>query len=181
MALPFVLLTAGLFIGGGCFAYFLAFRYGLEFLLGIGMSNNVQPVVSITEYFDLFVNVTLGVALVFELPVLIFLLTLLHLLSPRFLLRHSRYAILAIVIAAAIITPTPDVFNLMLFAVPMCLLYFVGVFAGLALVMRREGRTLPWRRIMWIAAIVLLIVAAIAGAMLQFHIHFIRHWPYLSK
>jgi sec-independent protein translocase protein TatC len=181
MALPFVLLTAGLFIGGGCFAYFLAFRYGLEFLLGIGMSNNVQPVVSITEYFDLFVNVTLGVALVFELPVLIFLLTLLHLLSPRFLLRHSRYAILAIVIAAAIITPTPDVFNLMLFAVPMCLLYFVGVFAGLALVMRREGRTLPWRRIIWIVVIVVLIVAAIAAAMLQFHIHFIRHWPYLSK
>ena len=132
LALPFVLLTAGLFIAGGCFAYFLAFRYGLEFLLGIGMSNNVQPVVSITEYFDLFVNVTLGVALVFELPVVIFLLTLLRLLSPRFLLRHSRYAILAIVIAAAIITPTPDVFNLMLFAIPMCALYFVGVFAGLA-------------------------------------------------
>ena len=181
LALPFVLLTAGLFIGGGCFAYFLAFRYGLEFLLGIGMSNNVQPVVSITEYFDLFVNVTLGVALVFELPVVIFLLTLLHLLSPRFLLRHSRYAILAIVIAAAIITPTPDVFNLMLFAVPMCLLYFVGVFAGLALVMRREGRTLPLRRIVWIAMIVVLIVAAFATAMLQLHIHFIRHWPYLSK
>ena len=145
------------------------------------MSNNVQPVVSITEYFDLFVNVTLGVALVFELPVVIFLLTLLHLLSPRFLLRHSRYAILAIVIAAAIITPTPDVFNLMLFAVPMCLLYFVGVFAGLALVMRREGRTLPLRRIVWIAMIVVLIVAAFATAMLQLHIHFIRHWPYLSK
>ena len=103
---------------------------GLEFLLGIGMSNNVQPVVSITEYFDLFVNVTLGVALVFELPVVIFLLTLLRLLSPRFLLRHSRYAILAIVIAAAIITPTPDVFNLMLFAIPMCALYFVGVVCG---------------------------------------------------
>ncbi len=82
LALPFVLLTAGLFISGGIFAYFLAFRYGLEFLLGIGMSNNVRPVVSITEYFDLFVNVTLGVALVFELPVVIFLLTLLRILSP---------------------------------------------------------------------------------------------------
>ena len=181
LALPFVLLTAGLFIGGGCFAYFLAFRYGLEFLLGIGMSNNVQPVVSITEYFDLFVNVTLGVALVFELPVLIFLLTLLRLLSPRFLLRHSRYAILTIVVVAAIITPTPDVFNLMLFAIPMCLLYFVGVFAGLLLVMRREGRTVPWRTIIWIVLIVLLIAAAIAGAMVYFHIHFIPKWPYLSK
>ncbi len=181
LALPFVLLTAGLFIGGGCFAYFLAFRYGLEFLLGIGMSNNVQPVVSITEYFDLFVNVTLGVALVFELPVLIFLLTLLRILSPRFLLRHSRYAILAIVIVAAIITPTPDVFNLMLFAIPMCLLYFVGVFAGLVLVMRREGRKVPWRSIVLIVLSVLIVAGAIAFAMVHFHLHFVHKWPYLTK
>jgi len=111
LAAPFIISTAGLFIGGGLFAYFLAFRYGLTFLLGIGMMNDVQPVVTITEYFDLFVNVTLGVGLVFEMPVLIFLLTLLRLASPRFLLRHSRYAILAIVIIAAIVTPTPDVFN----------------------------------------------------------------------
>jgi sec-independent protein translocase protein TatC len=181
LALPFVLLTAGLFIGGGCFAYFLAFRYGLEFLLGIGMSNNVRPVVSITEYFDLFVNVTLGVGLVFEMPMLIFLLTLLRILSPRFLLRHSRYAILIIVIIAAIITPTPDVFNLMLFAVPMCLLYFVGVFAGLALVMRREGRTLPWRKMLLIAFVILAVIAAVAFVMIHFHVHLVPKWPYLTR
>jgi sec-independent protein translocase protein TatC len=181
LALPFVLLTAGLFITGGCFAYFLAFRYGLEFLLGIGMTNGVTPMVSITEYFDLFVNVTLGVALVFELPVVIFLLTLLRLLSPRFLLRHSRYAILAIVIAAAIITPTPDVFNLMLFAVPMCALYFVGVFAGLLLVIKREGRNVPWRSIVLIALGAIALAAAIAFGMIYFHLHFSNKWPYLTK
>jgi sec-independent protein translocase protein TatC len=181
LALPFVLLTAGLFIGGGSFAYFLAFRYGLEFLLGIGMMNNVRPVVSITEYFDLFVNVTLGVGLVFEMPVLIFLLTLLRLLSPRFLLRHSRYAILAIVIIAAIITPTPDVFNLMLFAVPMCLLYFVGVFAGLVLVMRREGRSLPWRKVVLIGSSVILVVAAIVFLMLHYHVRLVPRWPYFTR
>ena len=181
MALPFVLLTAGLFIAGGCFAYFLAFRYGLEFLLGIGMSNNVQPMVTITEYFDLFVNVMLGVALVFELPVVIFLLTLLRLLSPRFLLRHSRYAILAIVIVAAIITPTPDVFNLMLFAIPMCGLYFVGVFSGLLLVMKREGRKVPWQMIILIALAVVVIAAAIAFAIIHFQMHFIHKWPYLTR
>jgi sec-independent protein translocase protein TatC len=181
LALPFVLLTAGLFIAGGCFAYFLAFRFGLEFLLGIGMSNNVQPMVTITEYFDLFVNVMLGVALVFELPVVIFLLTLLRLLSPRFLLRHSRYAILAIVIVAAIITPTPDVFNLMLFAIPMCALYFIGVFAGLALVMRREGRPMPWRMIILIALAVLIVAGAIAAAIFYFHLHFSNKWPYVTR
>jgi sec-independent protein translocase protein TatC len=181
LALPFVLLTAGLFIGGGFFAYFLAFRFGLEFLLGIGMTNNVQPVVSITEYFDLFVNVMLGVALVFELPVVIFLLTLLRLLSPRFLLRHSRYAILAIVIAAAIITPTPDVFNLMLFAIPMCALYFVGVGAGMVLVLRREGRKIPWQTMVLIVLSLLVVGGAIAFVMIHFHIHFMNKWPYVTR
>jgi sec-independent protein translocase protein TatC len=180
-AAPFVLITAGLFITGGLFAYFLAFRFGLEFLLGIGMSNNVQPVVSITEYFDLFVNVTLGVGLVFELPVLIFLLTLLRLASPRFLLRHSRYAILAIVIAAAIITPTPDVFNLMLFAIPMCALYFVGVFCGYALVLRREGKRIPWKPILRILFITLVVAAAIYFVFAHYHLHLINKWPYVTR
>ncbi len=179
MAMPFILTTAGLFITGGLFAYFLAFRYGLQFLLGIGMMNNVQPVVTITEYFDLFVNVMLGVSLVFELPVLIFLLTLLRLASPRFLLRHSRYAILAIVIVAAIITPTPDVFNLMLFAIPMNLLYFVGVFASYLLVLRREGRKFPWKPVLRILAIVAAVVSGLIWlAIAHFHYHLAPHWPF---
>ena len=181
-AAPFVLITAGLFIGGGLFAYFLAFRYGLEFLLGIGMTNGVTPMVTITEYFDLFVNVTLGVGLVFELPVLIFLLTLLRVASPRFLIRHSRYAILAIVIIAAIVTPTPDVFNLMLFAVPMVLLYFVGVFAGYLLVLKREGKAFPWKRVLLISLAVLLVIAAIIYVLVAwFHFQAIPHWPFLKR
>ena len=180
-ALPFVLFTAGLFITGGLFAYFLAFRFGLEFLLGIGMSNNVRPVVSITEYFDLFVNVTLGVGLVFELPVLIFMLTLLRILSPRFLMRHSRYAILIIVIAAAIITPTPDFFNLMLFAIPMAALYFFGVFVSYLLVLKREGRQFPWKKMLPVILILVLLAAGLYVAIVYFHLHFVRHWPFLTK
>src|SRR5579863_465404 len=182
LAFPFVLSTAGLFILGGCFAYFVAFRFGLAFLLSIGLSNGVTPLVTITHYFDLFVNVMLGVALVFELPVAIFFLTLLHMASPRFLLRHSRYAILAIVIAAAIITPTPDFFNLMLFAVPMCLLYFVGVFAAFLLVMKREGKQFPWRKVLSITFLSLVLIAAIAFFVsLKLHYHPIGHWPFLAK
>jgi sec-independent protein translocase protein TatC len=179
-AVPFILSTAGLFISGGLFAYFVAFRYGLEFLLGIGRNIDISPMVSINEYFDLFVNVTLGIAVVFELPVLIFFLTLLHIASPRFLMKNSRYAVLAIVILAAIVTPTPDVFNLMLFAVPMCMLFFVGVFASYLLVMKREGRKFPWR-------VVLLVVLGFAAAgagtvyllITHYHFHVIQKWPYL--
>ena len=126
-AAPFVLGAGGLFIVGGLFAYFVVFRYGLTFLLSIGQNNHVVAMVSMTEYFNLFVNVTMGVGLVFELPVLIFLGILLRLVTPAFLMNHSRYAILAIFIIAAIVTPTPDVFNLMLFATPMCLLFYVSL------------------------------------------------------
>jgi len=181
-AIPFVLSTAGLFILGGTFAYFVAFRFGLAFLLGLGMGGGVIPLVTITNYFDLFVNVMLGVALVFELPVAIFFLTLLHIASPAFLMRHSRYAILAIVIIAAIVTPTPDVFNLMLFAVPMCLLFFVGVFASYLLVMHREGRKFPWGKIFGWGAVAIVALAGVFYLLLaRFGYHLLRHWPFLTK
>jgi sec-independent protein translocase protein TatC len=181
-AVPFVLCTAGLFITGGCFAYFVAFRFGLEFLLGIGRDINVAPMVSIDSYFDLFVNVTLGVGLVFEMPVIIFFLTLLRLASPSFLLRHSRYAILAITILAAVVTPTPDVFNMMIFAVPMVMLFFVGVFASYLLVIKREGKKFPWRYVL-LALLVLLLVAAGVVALFVYHYHFrlVPNWPFLVK
>lgn len=182
LAAPFILTTAGLFILGGCFAYFVAFRFGLTFLLGIGVNIGVRPIISMTEYTDLFINVMLGVGLVFELPVLIFFLTLLRIASPRFLLRNSRYAILLIVVAAAIITPTPDVYNLTIFAVPMILLYFVGIFASYLLVLSREGRRFPWGKVMlW-----LLVVAAILAlggymAMSVYDLKFIPDWPFFAR
>ena len=146
-ATPFVLSTAGLFVAGGLFSYFVAFRYGLTFLLGVGRDLNIQPMVAVSEYFDLFINVTLGIGVVFELPVLLFLLTLLHIVSPAFLLVNSRYAILALTIVAAVISPTQDVINLMVLLVPMCALYFLGVFASYALVLRREQRRFPWKKV----------------------------------
>jgi sec-independent protein translocase protein TatC len=181
-AVPFVVCTAGLFILGGCFAYFVAFRFGLAFLLGIGYGGGVVPMVSVDRYFDLFVNVMLGVALVFEMPVLIFFLTLLRLLSPKWLLGHSRYAILAIVIIAAVVTPTPDVFNLMLFAVPMCALYFVGIFASFLLVMKREGKKFPWGTFLWWTAWILAVAAGCVFVAIKFyHYHLVKYWPFLIR
>jgi sec-independent protein translocase protein TatC len=181
-AAPFVLGSAGLFIAGGLFAYFVAFRFGLTFLLGIGRGNSVKPMVSITEYFDLFVNVTLGVGLVFELPVVIFFLTLLRIVTPSFLISHSRYAILGIFILAAIVTPTPDVFNLMLFATPMCLLFYVGIFAGYLLVLHRENRRFPWKKTMTIVIPVLLLLALVLYlAMTKYGMKLVPHWPFFVR
>jgi sec-independent protein translocase protein TatC len=179
-ATPFILVSAGLFILGGVFAYFVVFRFGLTFLLSIGQGYSVKPMVRISEYFDLFVNVVLGVGLVFELPVLIFFLTLLRILSPVFLVRHSRYAILGIFVLAAIITPTPDVFNLMLFATPMCLLFYVGIFASYMLVLHREQRSLPWGKIITIVIAVLILLAGILYMLVtHYGYKMVLKWPFL--
>ncbi len=181
MASPFILISAGLFIAGGLFAYFVLFPYAIAFLLGIGFGNGVEPVVSISSYFDLFVNVILGVALVFELPVLIFFLTLLRILSPAFMMRHSRYAILAIFIVAAIVTPTPDAFNLMLFAIPMCMLFYVGIFASYLLVLHRENRRFPWRKtiITLVFVALLLLGVGLYMATARYGFKLVPHWPFL--
>ena len=144
-AVPFVLATAGLFLLGGLFGYFVALGNGMTFLLGIGKDSQVVPLVSIADYFDIFVDLLLGIGVAFELPVLMFFLTLIRVVSPGFLFRHSRYAIMAIVIIAAVVTPTPDAFNLMLFAVPMCALFFIGILLSYVLVKKRDGRW-PFRR-----------------------------------
>jgi sec-independent protein translocase protein TatC len=182
LATPFILSCAGLFILGGLFAYFVAFRFGLTFLLSIGPDAGIKPMISVTEYFDLFVNVILGVAVVFELPVLIFFLTLLRLASPRFLLQHSRYAILLITIAAAIITPTPDVVNLAIFATPMIVLYFAGVLASYMLVLSREGKSFPWRGVIIGVCIFLAIFAgSLYLAMTRYGFRLVPNWPFLVR
>ena len=180
-AIPFILCSAGLFIVGGLFAYFVVFRFGLTFLLGVGQGNYVKPICTVTHYFDLFVNVILGVGLVFELPVLIFFLTLLRIVTPAFLLKHSRYAILGIFILAAVVTPTPDAFNMMLFALPMCLLFYVGIFAGYLLVLNRENRRFPWQRTLLIAlGLLILLAIGLYFLLPRYGIHLVPQWPFFK-
>jgi sec-independent protein translocase protein TatC len=181
-AAPFVLASAGLFIIGGFFAYFVAFRYGLEFLMGLAIGKGVDPGISMTEYYDLFVDVMLGVGVIFEIPVILFLLTLIRVASPSFLIRHSRYAILIIVILAAVITPTGDVFNLALFATPMIILFYVGIFASYILVLHREKRQFPWRTFFkWLGIVLVLVMLITFLAGKYYSYHFVAQWPFFVR
>jgi sec-independent protein translocase protein TatC len=182
-ASPFIVGSAFLFLLGGSFAYYIAFPLGLSFLLGIGGGDmGVQPGVTLTEYFDLFFNVTLGMGLVFELPILIFVLALLRVVTPQFLVRNSRYAIMIIVIVAAIITPTPDVINLMLISVPMVLLYFTGVFAAYVLYLSREGRRLPWLAMFGVVAgILTLLLGSVYLLLTRYGYKLVQNWPFLVR
>ncbi len=158
-AAPFIFSTAALFIMGGAFCYFVALRVTLQFLLTIGL-DQITPYISVSEYLDTFIILELGLALVFQLPVLIFFFTLMRLTTPRFLLRNVRYAILIMFVVAAIITPTGDPFTMTLFAGPMILLYFIGIGASWLLVLKREGQAVPWMRIV---LAVLAFFGAVAG------------------
>jgi sec-independent protein translocase protein TatC len=179
---PFILVTVGLFVGGGAFAYYVALPFALTFLLGLGESAGVKATITIDNYFSLFVNAILGVSVLFELPVIVFFLTLLRITTPGFLIRNSRYAILAIVILAAVVTPTPDPVNLALFAIPMILLFFLGVFASYLLVLHREGQKFPWKAFfIWMGSIVALIAAVVAAAVYYYGFKLIPYWPFLTK
>jgi sec-independent protein translocase protein TatC len=163
-AVPFVVCTAGLFLLGGVFGYFVALPSGLTFLFGSSGASHVVPKITIENYFDRFVDAMLGIGLVFEIPVMVFFLTLIRVASPAFLLKHSRYAILIIVTIAAIVTPTTDALNLMLFSVPMCLLFYLGLFASYLLVLKRESRRFPWKAFLkWLAVVAILALAALAA------------------
>jgi sec-independent protein translocase protein TatC len=181
-AVPFVVSSSALFIIGGFFAYFVVFRYGLEFLLGIGLDYGITPGIDVNKYYDLFVDVMLGVSVIFEIPVMLFLLTLIHVVSPSFLIKHSRYAILGIVVLAAVITPTGDIFNLSLFATPMILLFYLGIFASYLLVLHREKRKFPWATAFkWIGIGLVVILAILIAAAIYYKYHYVNHWPYLIR
>jgi sec-independent protein translocase protein TatC len=76
---------------------------------------------------------------VFELPVLIFILSLFGIVTPKFLLKNFRYAMVIITVAAAIITPTPDATTMLVFMAPMILLYFLGVLVSYVVLRRKQA------------------------------------------
>jgi len=125
LAAPFIVFTTIFFVAGGYFGYRIAFPMVVEFLLGVG--ENFRQVVTIDTYFSMMSKILLGLGLVFEMPMLIFFLARLGIVSARQLVRWFRWAVLLIFVVAAVITPTPDVATQTVFAVPMMLLYLLGI------------------------------------------------------
>ncbi|MDE3135595.1 MAG: twin-arginine translocase subunit TatC [Acidobacteriota bacterium] len=121
----FVVSSVGLFLGGIAFGYFILLPIVLRFL--ISFQGPFTPLISINEYFDLTLLVLIGLGLIFELPVLIFFLSLIGVVTPKFLWKNMRYAILVITIIAAVVTPSPDATTMLIFMAPMVVLYLAGI------------------------------------------------------
>jgi sec-independent protein translocase protein TatC len=133
---PFMISTIALFTSGGYFGYRIVYPRALDFLIDFG--KQFQPMITIGEYTSLFLSIVLGMGLIFEMPILIFFLALMGIVSAGFMVKNFRYAILIIFIVAAIVTPTPDVLNMCIFAAPMVGLY--GISIGIAWLVHPKNR-----------------------------------------
>jgi sec-independent protein translocase protein TatC len=122
---PFVFFGVVFFLSGCAFAYYEAFPLVVGFLIGVGKP--FQAVITINEYVGMASKLILGLGLCFEMPILVFFLARLGIVSERWLLSKFKYAVLIIFIIAAVITPTPDIATQCVFALPMIALYLLGI------------------------------------------------------
>ncbi|MGH9889445.1 MAG: twin-arginine translocase subunit TatC, partial [bacterium] len=125
-AIPFVVSGSFFFLLGGAVGHFWLFPMTFRFL-GEFSGEDMQFMPKVDEYYEFYSWFLLGLGLVFQLPVVIFILSRIGLVTPRFLLRQFKYAILVSFVVAAIITPTPDMVTQTLLALPMLGLYLLGV------------------------------------------------------
>ncbi|MCI0489517.1 MAG: twin-arginine translocase subunit TatC [Blastocatellia bacterium] len=138
-AAPLIIMTTVFFLMGCAFAYWIAFPRAADFLLGVAAEGNLRPLVTADEYFDLIIVIMLGLGLVFEIPPVTLFLSRIGLVTPRMLLKLWRVAIVVIFIVAAFLSPTTDVPNLLVFAAPMLILYFLSI--GIAWLFYRKRQT----------------------------------------
>jgi sec-independent protein translocase protein TatC len=138
--IPFLISSMALFVLGAAFCYYIVLPAAFQFLIQLGSS--FTPMIMITEYLDLTNMMLLGFGMIFEMPVLAAFLSLFGLITASFLWRKFKYALLAIVVLAAFISPTGDAFNLLLWTAPMVLLYIISIGVAAILGKRRKAKGL---------------------------------------
>jgi sec-independent protein translocase protein TatC len=127
---PFVFVATGLFLTGAAFCFFIVLPFAMSFLLTYKVGDYMMPMLSVGQYVDFCLKFILAFGAVFELPIFIVFFTRIGVVTPQTLAKHRKYAILIAFVVAAILTPTPDAFNQTLMALPMIVLYEVGIIAA---------------------------------------------------
>ena len=126
LAIPFVVLTTAGAVGGAAFSHYIAFPYLIAFF-GTFSSADLLFMPRMADSFDLYAKMLIGLSVVFQIPTVVFFLAKMRLVTARFLWRNIKYAILIIFIVAAVLTPSADPYNQMLFAAPMIGLYLISI------------------------------------------------------
>ncbi len=136
--LPFVLTATALFMIGITFCYLIVLPFAMSFLLNYKVGDFLMPMLSVGLYIDFLLKFLLAFGFVFELPILIVITTRMGIITPQTLKKYRRLALVLAFVVAAIITPTPDAFNQTLMAVPMIILYEVGIWVSILLNKKKE-------------------------------------------
>ena len=127
-ALPFIGLSTISFVLGAAFAYYVIFPPAAAYLLGLGQ--DFRLLLKADDYFDFIILVMLGMGVIFQMPAVTYVLARIGLVTARLLLRIWKVSLIVILISAAVLSPTNDVPNMMLFAAPMIVLYLVSIFVA---------------------------------------------------
>ena len=135
--IPFMGSTVALFFAGAYFGYRWVLPSALKMLIS-DFGHRFHPIITIDDYNNFFLSIIFGLGITFELPILIFFLSLFGIVDGRFLVRHMRYAVLIIFIIAAIICPLPDPLSMTLFAAPMLVLYALSIGVAFAVSPRKK-------------------------------------------
>ncbi len=137
-AIPFVFFSSLFFVGGALFAFFVVFPWAVRFFLNMG--SEFKAMITIDKYFSLVLRFHLGIAVVFELPILTFFLARMNIVTAKWMIKNFKYAVLAIFIIAAIITPTPDPIGQSIVAVPLLALYGLSILISLIFGKKKEKK-----------------------------------------
>ncbi len=140
----FIVIATFLFLTGILFGYFLLFPMSYNFLVSYQVSSSgiVHTQNTFDDYISLISTMVLVSGIIFEMPVLVHFLSRMGLLTPAFMRRHRKHAVVIILVVAAIITPSPDVTSQMVVAVPMYILYEASVFVSASTIRRKEKNKL---------------------------------------
>jgi sec-independent protein translocase protein TatC len=124
---PFIGLSSISFVGGAAFAYYILFPPAARYLLGLG-GGEFQLLLRASDYLDFITIIMLAMGVIFQMPAVTYVLSRIGILSAGFLVRNWKLALIVILIVAAVVSPTGDILNMMLFATPMMALYVVSIF-----------------------------------------------------
>jgi sec-independent protein translocase protein TatC len=139
VVIPVLVAMVALFLSGVALSYFVVLPLTLQFLMSIE-STALTPLISATEYFDFAISMCVAFGVVFEVPIAILALTALGLVTPQFLSKYRRHAVVVCLTAAAFITPGADPYSLFALAIPLYVLYEISVFVAQFAYRKRQKR-----------------------------------------
>jgi sec-independent protein translocase protein TatC len=122
---PFIILSSISFVLGAAFAYYVLFPPAAKYLLGLG--SDFRLLLKASDYFDFIILIMLGMGVVFQMPAVTYVLARIGLVTAGFMVKIWKTALIVILISAAVLSPTSDIVNMMLFAAPMMVLYVISI------------------------------------------------------